>query len=94
MRRTTNRVVLDPNQIGLDPGIVLQGELERFDYDARTGQVVVAYNASLSSGGGTQVQTRRFLATAPANGTGPSVGPALNRAANEVATEVARWIGG
>lgn len=94
VRRTTNRVVLDPNQIGLDPGIVLQGELERFDYDARTGQVVVAYNASLSSGGGTQVQTRRFLATAPANGTGPSVGPALNRAANEVATEVARWIGG
>ena len=94
VRRTTNRVVLDPNQVGLDPGVVLQGDLERFDYDARTGQVVVAYNASLSSGGGTQVQTRRFIATAPANGTGPSVGPALNRAANEVATEVAKWIGG
>lgn len=94
VRRTTNKVVLDPNQIGLDPGVVLQGELERFDYDARTGQVVVAYNASLSSGGGTQVQTRRFVATAPADGTGASVGPALNRAANQVAMEVAKWIGG
>ena len=94
VRRTTSRVVLDPAQAGLDPGIVLQGELDRFGYDASTGQVVVAYNASLSSANGTQVQTRRFVATAPADDTGPSVGPALNRAANEVALQVAKWIGG
>jgi len=94
VRRTTNRVVLDPNQAGLDPGLVLHGELERFDYNASTGQVEVVFNGSLSSGGGAQVQTRRFVATAPADGTGPSVGPALNRAANEVALEVAKWIGG
>ena len=94
VRRTTNRVVLDPAQTGLDPGMILQGELERFGYDASTGQVMVVYNASLSSAGGTQVQTRRFVATAPADGTGASVGPALNRAANEVAMEVAKWIGG
>ena len=94
VRRTTNRVVLDPNQTGLDPGLVLHGELERFDYNASTGQVEVVFNGSLSSGEGAQVQTRRFVATAPADGTGPSVGPALNRAANEVALEVAKWIGG
>jgi cholesterol transport system auxiliary component len=56
--------------------------------------VIVAYNASLSTGGGAQVQTRRFVASAPADGTGASVGPALNRAANQVAMEVAKWIGG
>jgi cholesterol transport system auxiliary component len=94
VRRTTNRVVIDPNQTGLDPGVVLHGELERFGYDAQTGQVVVAYNGSLSSPDGTQVQTRRFVATASADGSGPSVGPALNHAANEVAQQVAQWIGG
>jgi cholesterol transport system auxiliary component len=93
VRRTTNRVVLDPNQTGLDPGLVLHGELQRFGYDARTGQVVVVYTGALSTGDN-QVQSRRFTATAPADGTGPSVGPALNRAANEVALEVAKWIGG
>lgn len=94
VRRTTNRVVVDPSQTGLDPGMVVQGELERFGYDARTGQVVVAYNASMTSPDGAQIQTRRFLATAPADGTGPSVGPALNQAANAVAQQVAQWIGG
>src|SRR4051794_11621632 len=38
VRRSTNRVVLDPNQTGADPGLVLQGELERFGYDASTRQ--------------------------------------------------------
>jgi cholesterol transport system auxiliary component len=94
VRRTTNRVVLNPSQAGLDPGITLQGQLERFGYDAQTGQVVVAFNASLSTAGGSEVQTRRFVATAPSDGTGPSVGPALNRAANQVALEIAKWIGG
>jgi cholesterol transport system auxiliary component len=94
VRRTTNRVVLDPSQAGLDPGITVQGQLERFGYDARTGQVVVTFNASLATAGGAQVQTRRFVATGPADGTGPSVGPALNHAANQVALEIAKWIGG
>jgi len=94
VRRTTNRVVLDPAQSGLDPGIVLHGQLERFGYDAQTGQTVVVYDGSLATAGGNQVQTRRFTATAPADGTGASVGPALNRAANQVAREVAQWIGG
>jgi cholesterol transport system auxiliary component len=94
VQRTTNRVVLNPSQTGVDPGVTLHGELERFGYDAQTGQVVVAYKASLATADGTQVQTRRFEATAPANGTGASVGPALNHAANQVAMDVAKWIGG
>ena len=94
VRRTTNRVVLDPGQTSLDPGLLVSGELQRFGYDAATGQVVVTYDAALSTAGGNQVQTRRFTATAPADGSGPSVGPALNRAANQVALDVAKWIGG
>ena len=94
VRRSTNRVVIDPSQSGLDPGLTLHGELEHFGYDAQTGQVVVAYTGTLSSPDGTQVQTRRFEATAPADGTGTSVGPALNHAANDVARQVAQWIGG
>ncbi|MFL6735763.1 MAG: ABC-type transport auxiliary lipoprotein family protein [Sphingomonas sp.] len=93
VRRTTNRVVLNPNQTGIDPGVVLRGELERFGYDAQTRQVEVAYDATMSATGA-EVQTRRFVANVPADGTGPSVGPALNRAANQVASEVAQWVGG
>ena len=72
----------------------IRDELDRFGYDAQMGQVVVAYTASFAAADGAQVQTRRFEATAPADGTGATVGPALNRAANEVAREVANWIGG
>ena len=94
VRRTTNRVVLDPNQTSLDPGLTVTGELQRFGYDAATGQVVVQYDGSLSAAGGNRVETRRFTATTPADGTAASVGPALNRAANQVAQQVAQWIGG
>jgi cholesterol transport system auxiliary component len=91
VRRTTNRVVLDPRQASFDPGLIVSGELQRFGYDASTGQVVVTYDGSLSAAGG-RVETRRFTATAPADGTAASVGPALNRAANQVALDVAKWI--
>lgn len=93
VRRTTNRVVLDPIQTSLDPGLLVSGELQHFGYDASTGQVVVTYDGALSAGGGGRVETRRFTATAPADGTAATVGPALNRAANQVALDVAKWIG-
>lgn len=93
VRRTTNRVVLDPNQTGVDPGLVLHGSLQRFGYNAQTGQVEVVFDGALSTAAGAQVESRRFTANAPADGTGASVGPALNAAANQVAGEVARWIG-
>ena len=93
IRRTTNRVVLDPRQATLDPGLLVTGELHSFGYDTATGMAVVRYDASLSTEGGARVETRRFEATAPSDGTAASVGPALNRAANQVAQGVAQWIG-
>jgi hypothetical protein len=87
-------LVLDTNLTTLDPGLLLSGQLQKFGYDAATGQVVVEYDGALSTAGGSRVDTRRFVATAPADGTAASVGPALNRAANQVAREVAGWIGG
>jgi cholesterol transport system auxiliary component len=94
VRRTTGRVVLDPEQTTLDPGLTVAGQLQRFGYDAATGQVIVQYDGSLSTAGGARIETRRFTATAPADGTAATVGPALNRAANQVASQVAQWIGG
>lgn len=92
--RTTNRVVLDPRQSSLDPGLKLTGTLTRFGYDSSEGMVVVRYDGALSTGGGTRVETRRFEAKVPADGTAGTVGPALNQAANQVASEVALWVGG
>jgi cholesterol transport system auxiliary component len=93
VRRTTNRVVISPNQSALDPGVLVSGQLQRFGYDASTGQVMVEYDATMATAGGSQVQSRRFVASAPADGTAATVGPALNRAANQVAQEVAQWVG-
>ncbi len=92
--RTTNRVVLDPRQASLDPGLKLTGTLTRFGYDTAEGAVIVRYDGALATAGGTRVETRRFEAKIPADGTAATVGPALNQAANQVAVEVARWIGG
>ncbi len=92
--RTTSRVVIDPKQAALDPGLVVSGQLSRFGYEAGEGGVLVRYDAAMSAAGGTRVETRRFEARAPADGTAASVGPALNQAANEVALQVAQWIGG
>jgi cholesterol transport system auxiliary component len=94
IRRTTHRVVLDTALTTLDPGLLLSGQLQRFGYDARTGQVIVEYDGALSTMGGSRVDTRRFVATVPADGTAGSVGPALNRASNQVAADVAKWVGG
>jgi len=85
--------VLDGSQATLDPGLMLSGQLQKFGYDAASGQVVVEYDGALSTAGGNRVESRRFVATSPADGTGASVGPALNRAANQVAHDVAGWVG-
>jgi cholesterol transport system auxiliary component len=92
--RTTGRVVLDPRQASLDPGLHLTGTLSRFGYDAQEGAVIVRYDGALAAVGGTRVETRRFEAREPADGTAATVGPALNAAANRVAAEVAQWVGG
>ena len=92
--RTTNRVVLDPKQSTLDPGLRLTGNLSRFGFDAAEQAVIVRYDGALSTAGGTRVETRRFEAKVPADGRANTVGPALNAAANQVALDIARWIGG
>ncbi len=94
VKRTTDRVVLDPSQAALDPGLHVTGTLERFGYDAQSRTVIVTYDAALSTSGGSQVETRRFTASAPSDGTPASVGQGLNQAANEVAAAAAKWIGG
>lgn len=94
VKRTTSRVVLDPRQTGVDPGLRVTGFLHRFGHDAASGQVIVTYDATLSSSGGTRVETRRFSASVPADGRAETVGPAINAAANEVARAAAAWIGG
>lgn len=91
--RTTSRVVIDPKQTGLDPGLIVSGRLSNFGYEAGAGTVLVRYDAALAAAGGTRVETRRFEARAAADGTAATVGPALNQAANEVALQVAQWIG-
>jgi cholesterol transport system auxiliary component len=94
VKRTTGRVVLDPEQSSLDPGLKLTGTLSRFGYDAAEQAVIVRYDGALSTAGGTRVETRRFEAKVPADGTANTVGPALNQAANQVAAQIAGWIGG
>lgn len=93
VRRTTGRVVLDPKQTILDPGVTVSGQLHRFGYDAAEQAVIVRFDGARSTGGGTSVETRRFEARVPAAGDAASVGPALNQAANQVALEAASWIG-
>jgi len=92
--RTTGRVVLDPRQASLDPGLHLTGTLSRFGYDAQERAVIVRYDGALAAVGGTRVETRRFETREPADGTARTVGPALNAAANRVAADVAQWVGG
>lgn len=94
VRRTTGRVVLDPNQATLDPGVSVSGQLQRFGYDQASGQVIVRFDAARAADGGSRVDTRRFEARVPASGDAVTVGPAINQAANQVALEVAGWIGG
>lgn len=94
VRRTTSRVVLDPKQPALDPGLSVSGELHQFGYDAQRGLVIVRYEAALASDGGTSVQSRTFISEIPSDGTAATVAPALNAGANQVALQVAQWIGG
>ncbi|MEO5972761.1 MAG: ABC-type transport auxiliary lipoprotein family protein [Sphingomicrobium sp.] len=94
VRRTTSRVVLDPKQAALDPGLLVTGQIHKFGYDAAAQSVIVQFDGALSTAGGTRVETRRFEARVPSGDDAASVGAALNRAANQVALEAASWVGG
>ena len=92
VRRTTGRVVLDPSQTTLDPGVTVTGQIHRFGYDAAEQAVIVRFDAALSAAGGTRIDTRRFEAKVQSSADAPNVGAALNQAANQVALEAAGWI--
>lgn len=89
----TGRIVLDPAQFNADPGTRVTGELREFGLDARTREVVIVYDATISTAAG--VRTRRFEAREPVAAEDPqSVAVALNRAANRIAVEFSDWVVG
>ncbi|MEQ1494134.1 MAG: ABC transporter [Novosphingobium sp.] len=94
LRAKTGRLVLEDSQaIVPASGVRLSGRLIAMGYDARSGAVVVRFDA-IRTGLDGEVQTKRFEAVV--DGVAPSaaeVGPALNKAANDVAGQVAVWMG-
>ncbi len=91
----TGKVVLDPRQFSLDPGIQLNGQLRSFGIDATASQAVIIYDAALTRDKGKRVETRRFEARVPVPSITPKPsGAALNKAANQIAVEVATWVSG
>ena len=86
IRRTTSRVVLDPQQAALDPGVCRQRRAAAVRLRrASAGSWSCATTRRWRPAAAPASQTRRFLAELPADGTAATVGPALNRAANQVA---------
>jgi cholesterol transport system auxiliary component len=86
------RIVLDPSQFTLDPGIRLSGTLQSFGLVADTNEAVVIYDAAMARGPD-RIETRRFEARVPATTDPAGAAAALNQAANQVAAEVAGWVG-
>lgn len=89
----SNRVVLDIRQYTADPGLRVQGTLQRFGIEeGPPGTAVVVYDAVVMREGGA-IDTRRFEGRAPVGVIDAlSSGAALNAAANDVAGQVADWI--
>jgi cholesterol transport system auxiliary component len=93
IRATGTRLVVDGSDAEYSAQTKLSGQLLDMGYDARSGSVVVRYNAVLQMPDG-QIRTRLFESTMP--GVAPdaaAVRPALNAAANDVAGQVAAWVG-
>jgi cholesterol transport system auxiliary component len=89
----TGKVVIDPRQFSVTPGIRLTGQIKSLGVDASKGRAVIIYDAVISRDGGKSVEARRFEASVPvAVIEAVPVGMALNTAANRIADEVAAWI--
>lgn len=87
----TGRVVLDPATYAEDPGTVVRGQLHEFGLDARTGETVIVYDATITDENG--VRTRRFEQREPAFAQdAQTVAQALNRATNRMAVEFSDWV--
>lgn len=85
-------VVLTGVQSVDSPAGSLRGELRSFGFDATARTAVVTFDATLTRGGGTTVEKRRFEASVPVAAIdAATAGTALNDAANQVAAQVATW---
>lgn len=92
LRTRTTTLVLEDSQSLAAGGERLAGQLVDMGYDARTGSVVVRFDALRTLADGT-VQSKRFESVVPGIAAKPEfVGPAINRAANDVARQVADWM--
>jgi cholesterol transport system auxiliary component len=93
LRVKTGRLVVEDSQSSVPvTGTRLSGRLITMGYDARSGSVVVRYDA-MKTGPKGELLTKRFESVMP--GVAPlaaEVGPALNKAANDVAGQVAEWM--
>lgn len=87
----TGRVVLDPATYAEDPGTVVRGQLHEFGLDARSGETVIVYDATITDENG--VRTRRFEQREPAFAQdAQTVAQALNRATNRMAVDFSDWV--
>ncbi len=92
IRAKSGRLVFTDAEASTSGAVRLAGRLLDAGYDARTGAVIVRYDAVRETAGN-QITTRRFEASEPvAKADAALVGAALNRAANQVAGQVADWI--
>lgn len=93
LRAKGGRLVFEADETTTPGGTRLTGRLLDMGYDARSGSVVVRYDAIRTAPGG-ELATKRFesvIGGVPAKAE--AVGPALNEAANAVAAQVAEWMG-
>lgn len=93
LRVKTGRLVVEDSQSSVPvTGTRLSGRLITMGYDARSGSVVVRYDA-MKTGPKGELLTKRFESVVPGVAPQPAaVGPALNKAANDVAGQVAEWM--
>ena len=92
LRSRTGALVIEDTQAAPNNGIRLSGRLLDMGYDARTGSVVVRFDA-MRTGANGGVTINRFESVVPGiPAEAALVGPALNKAANDVARQVAEWL--
>jgi cholesterol transport system auxiliary component len=92
VRAKTGRLVIDPRETGMTPGMTLSGQLLHFEIAESPSEAIVVYEATLSGPGGA-MQARRFEARSPVSKIeAAAAGAALNRAANQLAGEVSDWL--
>lgn len=84
---------LDPAQGQVGDAPRLTGTLAEFGVDARTGEAVVRYEATLAGSNGALLARRIFVAREKVGKIGPkTVAGPIDRAAHQVAGDVAAWV--